>query len=237
MSPPAAQRTICGDLEEGALGPVAVGRPRTAPADIRTFIALGDSFTAGTGCEPGDGWADRLATSMRRERPRLLYRNLASEGATTTEVLEGQLSRALEVEPDLATLIAGANDVLQTVRPRPEEIAERLARGFDTIKQAVPGVLIVTATVPERWRFMRMGPRTQARVSAGITELNGRIRALAEERGMPCLDVAAHPGLADAENFAEDGLHPSPLGHARAAAAFTRLLQSQTGANTWVEEK
>ena len=85
-------------------------------------------------------------------------------------------------------------------------------------------MLIVTATVPERWRFLDPHPRTQRRVLAGLRRLNAAIRALAADRAIPLLDVAGHPGLDDSANFAADGLHPSALGHTRAAREFERLL-------------
>lgn len=229
MRPSDPPRTLEAALDSGEL-------LAPEPHEIRTFVALGDSFTAGTGSDSGQCWADRLAESLRGERPDLLYRNLASEGATSSDLLE-QVANAIEHEPDLATVICGANDVFTTVRPRPDEIAARLAQAFDRLRDAVPGALIATATVPERWRFLALGPRTHARVATGIEGLNAQIRALAAAREIPCLDVATHPGLGDPANFSDDGLHPSPLGHAKAAHAFARLLQVHTGANSWVEER
>ena len=209
----------------------------TLPASaqgIRNFVALGDSFTAGTGTDSGACWADRLADSLRRRRPDLLYRNLAWEGATSAQALE-QVATAIEIEPDLVSLIAGANDVFETTRPDPDRVAENLEHGLDELRRSVPGALIVTATIPERWRFLPLGPRTRARVAGGIEGVNERVRRIAAQRGIPCLDVAAHPGLSEPENFCDDGLHPSPVGHARAASAFERLLQAHTGSNLWVE--
>ena len=197
---------------------------------MRSFAALGDSFTAGTGSEPGVCWADRLATSLRKRSPDLLYRNLAWEGATSAQAVE-QIEAAIEIEPDLVSLIAGANDVLETTRPDPEITAENLELGFDSLRSAVPGARIITATIPERWLFVSLGPRTRTRVSSGIEAVNARIRRIAAERGIPCLDVAAHPGLAESENFCADGLHPSPLGHARAAVAFGQLLEAHTASD------
>lgn len=202
------------------------------PARVRAFAALGDSFTAGTGTPPGECWADLLAESLRRRAPDLVYRNLAAEGATTKD-LEGQVPAAIELEADLVTIICGANDVFETVRPRPARVAARLAGAIDAVRETVPGALIVTATVPERWRFLDLRPRTQARISRGISELNELIRELAADHRIPCLDVAAHPGLHDPENFSADGLHPSALGHARAAEAFARLLRTHTGDTRW----
>lgn len=207
-------------------GPVPEWRTRAASS----YVALGDSFTAGTGCPPGERWADRLATALRRRNPSLVYRNLAQEGATSGDVLD-QTGAALQLEPDLITVICGANDVLLSVRPDLDLVADRLAAIHDRLHAALPAVLIVTATVPERWRFLGLGPRTRRRVTAGIKELNARTRALAEARGIPLLEVTGHPGLDDPENFNEDGLHPSPLGHARAAREFERLVLSHLDHN------
>jgi lysophospholipase L1-like esterase len=197
-------------------------RPRFA------YAALGDSFTAGTGCPPGERWADRLAEALRRRNPGLAYANLAREGATSADVLD-QVGPALQLEPDLVTAICGANDVLRSVRPDVEACAERIGAIFDRLLTALPEVLVVTATLPERWRFLELRPRTRSRVRTGLRRLNAVIRALAAERGMPLLDVAGHPGLDDPANFAADGLHPSALGHARAARELERLLLGQPG--------
>jgi hypothetical protein len=85
-------------------------------------------------------------------------------------------------------------------------------------------VRIVTATAPERWDFLDLGPRTRARLERGIVRFNAVTRTVAGAYEVPCLEVAGHPGLADAQNFIADGLHPSARGHEQAAAAFGRLL-------------
>jgi lysophospholipase L1-like esterase len=199
-----------------------------APRSVHSFAALGDSFTAGTGCPPGVRWADRLAGTLRaRQHGRLAYGNYAEDGATSTDLLERQLNAALQLEPELATVICGANDVLESVRPDVEACAERIGEIFDRLRDSVPGALVVTATAPERWRFLGLGPRTRRRVQDGLRDLNRSIRQLASQRGMPWLEVVGHPGLDDPENFTDDGLHPSPIGHARTAEAFERLLASR----------
>src|SRR5690606_37413080 len=69
-----------------------------------------------------------------------------------------------------------------------------------------------------------MRPRTRRRVVDNLTALNERTRQIAAERSLPLLDVALHPQLPDTENFAADGLHPSQLGHQRAAVAFAEMV-------------
>jgi lysophospholipase L1-like esterase len=191
---------------------------------VSCYVAIGDSFTAGTGSSEGLGWADRIAYALRRRNPAFVYRNLAEDGATSEDV-EMQLGQALQLEPDLVTVICGANDVLRSTRPDPSAYGDRLGGIFESLHDAGPRMIVVTATSPQRWDFVRLGPRTRARVEAGMRRFNDVTRRVAREHAVPCLDVADHPGLRDRDNFATDGLHPSPRGHARAAQAFGLLLR------------
>jgi len=68
------------DVNTGGTREPGETRERTA---IRSYVALGDSFTAGTGCDPGLGWADRLARALPDGA---VYRNLAKHGATSADV-------------------------------------------------------------------------------------------------------------------------------------------------------
>jgi lysophospholipase L1-like esterase len=191
---------------------------------FRSYAAMGDSFTAGTGCTPGQSWADQLARRLAGMRPDFTYRNLAVEGASSEEVMD-QLPAAVAFGPDLVTVICGANDVLFSVRPDADAYGRRLGAIFSVLRAGVPGVSIATATAPERWDFLEFGPRTRERLERGIVAFNEATRQVAEERGVLCLEVAGHPGLGRSENFVADGLHPSAQGHDQAAAGFARLLE------------
>ena len=132
------------------------------------YVALGDSFTAGV--EPGQPrWPDELARQLGGH-----YVNLAEVGATSEHVEQDQLERALELEPDVVTLVCGANDVLFSTRPDPDAYAARLSRMFARLRRELPHAQIVTATYPEIGRFLAMRPRTRARVEEGIGALQRR---------------------------------------------------------------
>ena len=189
---------------------------------ISSYAALGDSFTAGAGCPDGARWTDRLAAALPgldRER----YRNFAVDGATSTDVL-AQLRPALALGPDLVTVVCGVNDVLLSVRPDTDGYARNLATLFARLHRGSPVPLVITATAPGSLDFLELGPRTQRRLRAGLERLNEHTRRLAAEHGAICLEVTGHPGLDDPENFQDDGLHPSAVGHARAALAFESLI-------------
>jgi acyl-CoA thioesterase I len=202
--------------------------PEARREQLALYVALGDSFTAGTGCRDGEAWPERLTSGLRARNPQLELRNLAVEGATSEEVL-AQLPEAIELEPDLVTVVCGANDVLRSTRPDAHAYARRLASILGRLQDANPIVRIITATAPERWDFLELGPRTRARVECGVARFNRATRGVADAYGVPCLEVAGHPGLGRGENFCADGLHPSALGHARAARGFAALLREQFG--------
>lgn len=206
----------------------APSRNAAIAEELTLYVAVGDSFSAGTGCSPGEAWPERLATALRERNPRLSFRNLAVHGATSMEVLD-QLPEALQLEPDLITVVCGPNDVLRSTRPDLDGYERRLSLIFERLQEVNPEVRIVTATTPERWDFMKLGPRTRARVERGITRLNEATRAVAAACGAACLDVAVLPGLSDPANFAADGLHPSARGHSGAAMAFGALLRGSFG--------
>jgi lysophospholipase L1-like esterase len=191
---------------------------------MNSYVALGDSFTAGTGCLPGEGWADRLASALANGGD-FAYENLAVDGATS-DVVRRQLGRALQLEPDLVTVVCGTNDLLYGRRD-PLAYSRNLSAILGGLVRALPTVRLVTATAPERWDFLGLGPRTRARLEAGLVRMNHATRALADAHGAAVLDVAGHPGLSQAENFAGDGLHPSALGHRRAAEAFGELIAAR----------
>jgi lysophospholipase L1-like esterase len=210
------------DVNTGGTREPGETRERTA---IRSYVALGDSFTAGTGCDPGLGWADRLARALPDGA---VYRNLAKHGATSADVRE-QVSEALQLEPDLVTVICGANDVLFNPRADVLTYSRNFGAILRRIQRAVPGVRLVTATQPERWDFLPVGPRTKARLQESLRRINQATRTLAAAHGAAVLEVASDPRLGDPENFSADGLHPSPLGHAKAARAFAALLRDEFG--------
>jgi lysophospholipase L1-like esterase len=188
---------------------------------VRTYTALGDSFTSGL--VAGEArWADEVAHALGDGT---LYENLAWVGATSADVEEKQLERALSLEPDVVTLVCGANDVLESVRPDEGAYAERLARMFARLRSEAPRAAVVTATYPDISRFLDMRPRTRARVERGMHAFNAACRRVAERHGVALLDGFDHPAANERGTYADDGFHPSPEGHRRAAAAFLRALR------------
>ncbi len=188
-----------------------------------TYTALGDSFTSGLKAgEPR--WADEVARALGDGTR---YENLAWVGATSADVELKQLDRALELEPDVVTVVCGANDVLESVRPDERAYADRLSRIFARLRRDAPRAEVVTATYPDIAQFLDLRPRTRARVEKGMELFNNACRAVARAHGVHLLDSFDHPAADERDTYAADGFHPSAEGHRRAAAAFLRALGSR----------
>jgi lysophospholipase L1-like esterase len=191
---------------------------------VRRFAALGDSFTAGT--QPGSPrWPDEVA----RLFPGCRYVNLARPRVRSEEVAAEQLPRAIALGPDLVSVICGANDVILTTRPDVAAFAETFSGMLARLRAELPGAALATATYPDVSLHFPLRPRSRQRVARGLRELNEAIRLAARRYGAACLEFAEHPDRGERENFADDGFHPSPDGHRKAAREFALGLRHHFG--------
>jgi lysophospholipase L1-like esterase len=181
------------------------------------YVALGDSFSAGS---RAPGFADRLAQLLDAGD----YRNLAEAGATTAHVVDRQLLTAVELGPDVVTVVCGGNDALLAVRPDPRAHAAGIDRIFATLTRALPDARVATATTPDPARFLGLRPRSAARVSRAIALINCATRTSARRHGVALVDIAAHPDTRDRGNYGADGYHPSAVAAERTAGAFAWAL-------------
>lgn len=209
----------------------ATSRSEATPARrtrLRRYVAVGDSFTAGVpdDLEGAGRWPDELAAGLEARHPGLEYVNLGVAGATSREVTRGQLEPAIALDPDLVTVLCGANDVLLSVRPDIDGYRATFAGMLDRLRSAAPGALVLTATCADFSPWLAIGPRSRRRVAGGLAALNEATHEVARRHGALCLDLAGHPGASDRRNYAADGFHPSRLGNRRAAAAFAAAVAS-----------
>ncbi|WP_326589596.1 SGNH/GDSL hydrolase family protein [Streptomyces sp. NBC_01294] len=194
------------------------------------YVALGDSQTEGLG--DGDdtvglrGFADRFAGHLAAVNPGLQYANLAVRGRLAGQVRAEQLGPALALRPDVATVVAGVNDML---RPRfdAEEVAGHLEEMFAALTAA--GAHVVTVTFPDLGKVVPLARPVGAR----IADLNDRIRAAAARHGVTVAETARPAAVADPRMWTEDRLHASSLGHERIAAALAHAIGLPGSDDSW----
>ncbi|MER5890352.1 SGNH/GDSL hydrolase family protein [Streptomyces sp. NPDC001941] len=201
----------------------------TARGPLR-YVALGDSQTEGVG--DGDdtvglrGFADRLAETLARHEPGVRYANLAVRGRLARHVREEQLAPALALRPDLATVVAGMNDLL-----RPSFDADEVGGHLDAVfaELTAHGTRVATLTFPDPARITPLARPLAPRAAA----LNSRIREAARRHGVVVAETAREPVATDPRLWSPDRLHAGPLGHRIIAEALAHALAVPGSDDSW----
>ncbi|GHJ41871.1 SGNH/GDSL hydrolase family protein [Streptomyces sp. TS71-3] len=189
---------------------------------IRSYAALGDSFTEGVG-DPGSdgryvGWADRLAVLLNDHASGhdFRYANLAVRGKLLDQIIADQVPRAKELGPELVTLAAGGNDL---IRPGadPDALAERFEKAVADLTSAAGTVMVTTG-------FDTRDVPVLSRVRGKVATYNGHVRAIADRYGCPVLDMWSFKSVQDRRAWIADRLHLSAEGHERVALRAGRVL-------------
>ncbi len=193
------------------------------------YVALGDSTTEGLEDPyPGGGyrgWADRLAERLAVLNPGLRYANLAVRGRKIGQIRAEQLPPALAMEPDLASVVGGINDVL-----RPRADLDALAADLDAMVAAFTGrgATVLVLTYPDVGEIMAVARRVSPRLRA----YNERVRTIAARHGARVIDIE-RGGTTDARLFHADRLHANDLGHERIALAAALALDLPDVETDW----
>lgn len=191
------------------------------PEPVRSFVAIGDSFTEGLADDRGDGvyrgWADLVAQRLARHEPELRYANLAVRGKLIGQIRADQLGPAAAMRPDLVSLAGGLNDIM-----RPgcdlDAVCDHVTRCAETLA-ANCGRLVLFHPIDVRTRMpsaARLWPKV-SRLIAVMDELGAR-------HGAVVVDLAAERVFDDARLWAADRIHLTAEGHRRVAEAVLEAL-------------
>lgn len=141
------------------------------------------------------------------------------------ELLEN-LDRALKLQPDLATVMCGAGDLLQSPCLRIEDYKWTLADVLGLLRAGQPDISLVMATVPVHGTFNRFSKRNGPDPAAPLRQLNEAIREVCTGLSVPVLDIARLPRFLEERNFADRPFW-SKRGHALVAAGIASLLRRE----------
>ena len=199
-------------------------------SSFNRYVAIGDSSTEGLEDPDGAGgyrgWANRLAERVAQGQGGLLYANLGVRGKRSREIRAEQLAPALAMKPDLATIFAGSNDILERGFN-----ADTLRMELDQMMGALvtAGAVVLTFTLPDLTGVMPIGRFLAPRVRA----MNKAIREAAASTGARVIDFAAHSVGSDPRLWSEDRFHVNAEGHARIAAALAQALGLPDTDHAW----
>ena len=186
-----------------------------SPATIEgpvNYLALGDLTGVGVGARNG-GYVARIFSRILAQRPGSRLTNLCVSGATSSDVLEGQLDRGLTSDPNLVTLGIGINDIGHGFSE--EEFARNYEQIISTLAEQDSGANY-RHQYPRHLQRAAHSCSVRAQYQQTIVNFNQRLEAIAARYEVTLFDVhnttrdqlPAHP-----EFFSGDGFHPSDAGY------------------------
>lgn len=177
------------------------------------FVALGDSLTEGIGDPLPDrslrGWATLVGAGLAVACGTRTV-NLGLRGATADSVLATQLQTALDLRPDLASVVVGVNDVMLAGRFSPERFAADLGACVRPLRAA--GATVLLARLHDPALPLRLPRRLAEPLRRRVAQVNAAVDAVAAATGALVLDLGGRPDLMDGI-WSLDRLHPNERGH------------------------
>lgn len=176
------------------------------------FLALGDSYTAGTSVDINQSWPYQLFNRLSAEgfsTDRLEI--LARPGWTTNNLIKAIGDERLKSDFNLVSLLIGVNNQYKEIP------FEQYEPSFeDLLKQAIELAggkrsSVFVLSIPD-YSFTPFG-KGDIQISSEIAKYNNINRIVAQRNNVPYFDLTpvTQLGLENPELIAVDGLHPSSL--------------------------
>lgn len=194
----------------------------SASADELRYLALGDSFTAGTGSTPKDAFPVRLAARWKG----VTLENVAVNGYSTDNVIARELPRLTTFKPNIVSLAIGANDI---ARDESDETRYRaqVKRIFAAVLAAGVKPSAIFAIPQPDWARTPTGAAfgNPDEVERRIESFNAILRSEARAIGARYVDLWPLMKQQAAKSaVASDGLHPSARAYDEWAEAISKEL-------------
>lgn len=156
--------------------------------------------------------------------PGLKIANRGIGGDVTRGVLFRFKEDVLDLNPRAVVVCVGTNDL--SAHADPSDIVSNLSLLLDQAKAHNASMPVVLCTIPPR-----SSPKAPLRDPGAVSDLNARIRQLAEGRkNVVVFDLfaalATPEGAPKPEYFGSDLLHPIPAGYAKWASEMAPVLNS-----------
>ena len=200
------------------------------------YLALGDSYTTGTGASgPAHSWPAIVGKRLKAQTGREVeVTNPAVNGFTTLDLIEKELAYVQRLQPDLVTILIGVNDL---VRERETgQYRKSLVTIYDEVATLeLPSGRALAISIPN-WSVVpaarEYGDPEEIR---HLTDtFNDIAHEEAEARGFKWVDITAASisGLGTAEWISPDGLHPGDIQYAAWAEVIWHSVRSAWGDRT-----
>jgi len=188
------------------------------------FLALGDSFTIGTGTTPDRSFPAVLARLWTESGRSVVLSNPAVNGYTTDDLIDAELPLVVSFRPTLVTLLIGANDIVQGSSD--DRYRRQLRSIHERVRADAPDARVIALPQPD-WSLLPAGSGfgDLAAIARKIERFNEIARDEADRARAVWIDL--FPLMRDQgrrKMFASDGLHPSAESYAEWANELGRAL-------------
>lgn len=188
------------------------------------YLALGDSFTAGTGALPSESFPARLVHHWKAKGHTVHLSNPAKNGYTTQDLIDEELPVLKTFKPTLVTLAIGANDLVRGADER--RYRAQLRKIFQAILSAGVKPSAIFAIPQPAWHAAPVaeafGDREALR--AKIERFNTVLQEESKSVGARYIDLWPLM-LKQKHDVAPDGLHPSASAYDAMAKALARHIK------------
>jgi lysophospholipase L1-like esterase len=178
---------------------------------MRSYLALGDSYTIGEGVPLYDSYPYQAVQLLRRTGKNFYAPEIIARTGWTTDELAAAMARTrLLPHYDLVTLLIGVNN-----QYRERDLEEYGVQFEQLLRQAIglaqPEGRVLVLSIPD-WGvspFAETQGKDREGIATAINSFNTLARQITQEQGLPFIDITDHSRTQSAPaNFAEDGLHP-----------------------------
>jgi len=184
------------------------------------FLALGDSFTIGTGTTP-DRSFPAVLTRLWTERGRsVVLSNPAVNGYTTDDLIRDELPLVAPFQPTLVTVLIGANDIVRGTTE--DRYRQQLRRIHERLDEDASDARVIALPQPD-WSLAPAGSGygDLAAIARTIERFNEIAHDEASRAGALWIDLfRLMREQGRKKMFAPDGLHPSAEAYGEWARAL-----------------
>lgn len=186
------------------------------------YVVLGDSTTVSQGSDYREGYAVKSAEHLA-EKHQVSFINFGVSGARVKDVLDDQLSKALQEDPDIILISIGANDVTHFTRLSSFE--NDLEQTISKIRDKRKDTKIVVTGSPDMSTVARFPWLTKKIMGARTRQINSIYDKVISKYDLVHAPIAKETGpvfAEDKELYSPDKFHPNAEGY----SLWTKVINS-----------
>ena len=176
------------------------------------MLALGDSYTIGSGLPLEDSWPFQLTSQLRQKGIKIADPVIiAQSGWTSLNLIEALNANPPSGSFNLVCLQIGVNDQYERIEPSiyAENFRDLLDRSISLSRKGTDGVLVLS--IPDWSVTPHAGEFDRSHVQEELDQYNAINLAAALSRRVKYIDITPSSRFAEQhpELLADDGLHPT----------------------------